>query len=111
MGGIECRMLYCQSAADLALQAPQIIEHLELHGTPLMMGAGQKAFTMVGICFDATSKEAAFLIVDPHYTGSDDLKTIIGKGWVGWKDLAFFKKEADGGLSTAVCRCVLRDWH
>lgn len=27
------------------------------------------------------------MIVDPHYTGKDDLKPILSKGWVGWKTL------------------------
>lgn len=29
--------------------------------------------------------ETAYLIVDPHYTGDDDIKTILEKGWVSWK--------------------------
>mmetsp|Transcript_80823 Transcript_80823/g.228765 ORF Transcript_80823/g.228765 Transcript_80823/m.228765 type:complete len:561 (+) Transcript_80823:76-1758(+) len=96
--GVECRMLYCQDAADLATQAPQLLRHLESQGTPVMMGAGQKAFTLVGLCHDGASGECAFLIVDPHYTGADDMKTILQKGWVGWKNLAFFEKEAGGGF-------------
>lgn len=31
--------------------------------------------------------QVAYLIVDPHYTGKDELKTILSKGWVGWKHL------------------------
>ena len=25
------------------------------------------------------------MIVDPHYTGKDEMKPILSKGWVGWK--------------------------
>ena len=40
--------------------------------------------------------QVAYLIVDPHYTGKDDLKAILSKGWVGWKLLG--------------CRCTDFSW-
>mmetsp|Transcript_45440 Transcript_45440/g.91736 ORF Transcript_45440/g.91736 Transcript_45440/m.91736 type:complete len:187 (-) Transcript_45440:31-591(-) len=94
--GVDCRMLYCQDAADMGSQVPQMLQHLESEGTPVMMGAGDYAFTLVGLRYDAATGESAFLICDPHYTGSDDMKTILQKGWVGWKPLSFFEKESAG---------------
>eukprot|EP00928_Gymnodinium_smaydae_P017876 TRINITY_DN16827_c0_g2_i2.p1 TRINITY_DN16827_c0_g2~~TRINITY_DN16827_c0_g2_i2.p1 ORF type:complete len:563 (-),score=130.69 TRINITY_DN16827_c0_g2_i2:82-1770(-) len=96
--GVDSRFLHCQDAADMAAQMPQVLQHLRREGTPVMMGAGQKAFTLVGLCYDSETGEVAFLIVDPHYTGADDLKTILAKGWVGWKKLDFFEKEAGTGF-------------
>merc|ERR1719401_909917 len=93
--GVDCRMLHCQDSADMASQVPQLLRHLESEGTPIMMGAGAYAYTLVGLCHDSSSGEAAFLIVDPHYTGADELKTILHKGWVGWKQLKFFKKGSE----------------
>merc|ERR1712060_1025809 len=69
--GVECKMVFCQDADDLLSKAPQMLQHLESEGTPIMMGAGQYAYTLVGICVDSAREEAAFLIVDPHYTGAD----------------------------------------
>jgi len=34
-----------------------------------------------------------FLILDPHYTGKDDLATIQNKGWCAWKDVSLFKEK------------------
>ena len=34
-----------------------------------------------------------FLIVDPHYTGRDDLKIVQDKGWCGWKTIQFWDKQ------------------
>ena len=31
-----------------------------------------------------------FLIVDPHYTGRDDLRLVQEKGWCGWKTTQFW---------------------
>merc|ERR1711972_286400 len=106
--GVDCRMLYCQDAADMAMQAPHVLHHLRTEGTPVMMGAGNYAYTLVGICYDAASGDVAFLIVDPHYTGADDLKPILQKGWVGWKNLDFFKKSTDGGFINCCLPMVSR---
>ena len=95
---VDCKMIYCQDAADMASQAPQMLQHFETEGTPIMMGAGMYAYTLVGLCFDSALGDVAYLIVDPHYTGHDDLKPIIQKGWVGWKNLEFFEKSTDGSF-------------
>ena len=49
-----------------------------------MIGGGQLAFTLLGVDFSEKSGDCAFLIMDPHYTGADDISQIIPK-WVGWK--------------------------
>ena len=59
-GGLSCRW------QNLALHA----------GTPIMMGGGVLAYTLLGIDYNERTGEAAFLILDPHYTGADDLKRI-----------------------------------
>lgn len=41
-----------------------------------MMGGGVLAYTLLGIDYNARTGEAAFLILDPHYTGADDLQRI-----------------------------------
>ena len=34
------------------------------------------------------------LILDPHYTGTEDIKTIHNKGWCGWKGQNFWNQTA-----------------
>lgn len=41
-----------------------------------MMGGGVLAYTLLGIDYNARTGETAFLILDPHYTGADDLPRI-----------------------------------
>jgi hypothetical protein len=38
--------------------------------------------------------EVKYLILDPHYTGGEDIKTITTKGWVAWKDVKFWDDKA-----------------
>lgn len=45
-------------------------------GTPIMVGGGVLAYTLLGIDFNPRTGEAAFLILDPHFTGADDLRRI-----------------------------------
>lgn len=48
-------------------------------GTPIMIGGGVLAYTLLGIAFDESSGAAAFLILDPHYTGAEELKKVQGE--------------------------------
>ena len=45
-------------------------------GTPIMIGGGVLAYTLLGIDWDEHSGRCAFLILDPHYTGAEDIKKI-----------------------------------
>ncbi|EEC69103.1 hypothetical protein OsI_38010 [Oryza sativa Indica Group] len=46
---------------------------------------GVLAYTLLGVDYNEASGDCAFLILDPHYTGADDLKKIVNGGWCGWK--------------------------
>lgn len=71
-----------------------LLSHFKIHGTPVMIGGGVLAHTLIGASRDADSDSSVnYLVLDPHYTGKDELKTIIGKGWVGWKDNNFWSKK------------------
>lgn len=48
-------------------------------------GGGVLAYTLLGVDYNEASGDCAFLILDPHYTGMDDLKKIVNAGWCGWK--------------------------
>ena len=58
----------------------------------MYVGGGKLAYTLLGVDWAEQSGEIRFLILDPHYTGFDDLGTIQDKGWVGWKSADLFDK-------------------
>jgi Ufm1-specific protease 2 len=60
-----------------------------------MIGGGVLAYTLLGIDYNESTGECAFLILDPHYTGHDDLSRIHAGQWVAWKRLG--DKAAAGG--------------
>jgi hypothetical protein len=62
----------------------KLLHHFQTQGTPVMIGGGELAFTLLGIAFDDKSGDARYLIMDPHYTGADEIGQIQPK-WVGWK--------------------------
>ena len=45
----------------------------------LFSGGGVLAHTILGVHFNESSGELKFLILDPHYTGGEDLKIIQDK--------------------------------
>ena len=65
----------------LPTHSPQLLEHFQTQGTPVIMGAGEYAYTMVGLVYDEASGEASYCIVDPHYTGAPPrLPHRLGRG-------------------------------
>ena len=62
----------------------KLLHHFETQGTPVMIGGGELAFTLLGVDFDERSGDMRYLIMDPHYQGADDLGLITPQ-WVGWK--------------------------
>lgn len=71
-----------------------LLSHFKIHGTPVMIGGGVLAHTLIGASRDPDSDtNVNYLVLDPHFTNKDDLKTILNKGWVGWKDNNFWSKK------------------
>ncbi|XP_003739147.1 ufm1-specific protease 2 [Galendromus occidentalis] len=91
---VDSKTIYVSSGAELATKANDLIDHFTEHGTPVMIGGGQLAHTILGVAVNDASEEVHFLILDPHYTGSEDLQTINGKGWCNWKPQTFWDKNS-----------------
>ncbi|KAK5978483.1 Ufm1-specific protease [Trichostrongylus colubriformis] len=91
--GIESRFIITNSGAEVAERARELALHFQTVGTPVMIGGGQLAHTILGVDFDENTGECGFLVLDPHYTGSEDLKTVLSKGWCGWKPPSFWNPE------------------
>lgn len=101
--GVGFRSLRAAAGPQLVDLAQELKHHFETQGTPVMMGGGQLAFTLLGIDYNASTGECAFLILDPHYTGSDDLDVIQTKPLAlegykaiacGWRRASTFAKNS-----------------
>lgn len=62
------------------------------------VGGGVLAHTILGVEFNTATNDVRYLILDPHYTGPEDLSTVISKGWCGWKNSDFWNKTAHYNL-------------
>ncbi|KAG0450047.1 hypothetical protein HPP92_026958 [Vanilla planifolia] len=83
--GVSCKILNVRSGAELPEKCRELARHFELQGTPIMIGGGVLAYTLLGVDYNEENGDCAFLILDPHYTGNDDIEKIINGGWCGWK--------------------------
>eukprot|EP00899_Mesostigma_viride_P025873 jgi/Mesvir1/6470/Mv19545-RA.1 len=92
--GVTCKILSVQSGSEMPGKARELARHFETEGTPIMIGGGVLAYTLLGVDFNEKTGECAFLILDPHYTGGEDIKSIHSGGWCGWKRA---QEEGDGG--------------
>lgn len=89
---VDSRIMHITSGAEMATKGSELAYHFESQGTPIMIGGGVLAHTIIGVDFNTNTGELKFLILDPHYTGTDDLQTIVNKGWCGWKGISFWDK-------------------
>ena len=64
----------------------------------LFTGGGVLAHTILGVEYNNATNDIRYLILDPHYTGAEDLSTVISKGWCGWKNSDFWNKTAHYNL-------------
>ncbi|KRX26554.1 Ufm1-specific protease 2, partial [Trichinella nelsoni] len=88
--GITCRTLSLNSREELTDWAEELRRHFHSAGTPVMIGGGNLAHTILGVSIDEETGEAKYLVLDPHYAGAEDLKSITQKGWCGWKTVDFW---------------------
>ena len=91
--GIDNQILYVPSGSELNSKGRELLYHFQHNKAPVMVGGGVFAYTILGVDYDKVKGECKFLILDPHYAGEDDIKTIINKGWCNWKTIEIFKKE------------------
>uniref|UniRef100_A0A1I8N7C5 Probable Ufm1-specific protease 2 n=1 Tax=Musca domestica TaxID=7370 RepID=A0A1I8N7C5_MUSDO len=91
---VDSKILHVSSGAELSTLASDLAMHFQTQGTPIMIGGGVLAHTIIGIDYNVQTGQIKFLILDPHYTGDDDLQTIQSKGWCGWKGMDFWDKKS-----------------
>lgn len=92
--GVNVKILCAANGEEVSALASDLAYHFETQGTPVMIGGGVLAHTILGINYDESSGEVKFLILDPHYTGPEKINTIVNKGWCGWKTKDFWKKNS-----------------
>lgn len=91
---VDSKILHVASGAELSTISSELAMHFQTQGTPVMIGGGVLAHTIIGVDYCVQTGQAKFLILDPHYTGADELSTIQIKGWCGWKGLDFWDKKS-----------------
>ena len=82
---LACKIIHLGSGDEFPSKARELALHFQTEGSPVMIGGGVLAYTLLGIDYDETTGDVRFLILDPHYTGREDIATIISKGWCAWK--------------------------
>lgn len=94
MYGITSKILFVSSGGDIPTKARELALHFQTQGTPVMIGGGMLAYGLLGVDFNEETGESEYLILDPHYTGDENIETITKKGWCAWKKADLFIKSA-----------------
>lgn len=94
---IQSKVITVADGSNMVSVAREIGQHFDTQGTPIMIGGGVLAYTLLGIDYNEDTGDCAFLILDPHYTGTDDIVKIQKGKWVAWKQVGD-KATAGGDL-------------
>lgn len=114
---ITSKILFVSTGAELSTKARELAMHFQTQGTPIMTGqpliyipmesllssdldcmviwsfcfsgGGVLAQTILGVDWNEDTGEVKYLILDPHYTGDEDLKTIQDKVYISCIDMRF----------------------
>lgn len=106
-GQVTSRILSASSGGDLPTLSRELVHHFTTQRTPVMIGGGSLAHTILGIEYNERTGDARYLVLDPHYTGPDDVAVIQSKGWCGWKAATFFGAAEHYNLCLPQCPSVL----
>lgn len=90
---IDCRIHQCPSGEEMVGAGQILLRHFQTQGTPVMIGGGVLAHTILGVDYNQDIGSIKFLILDPHYIGPEELRLVLGK-WCGWKSVTFWDKTA-----------------
>ncbi|XP_063413319.1 ufm1-specific protease 2-like [Mytilus trossulus] len=96
--GVTSKIMFVSAGADLSSKGRELAQHFTTQGTPIMIGGGVLAHTILGVDFNDVTGDLKFLILDPHFTGAEELKVIQDKGWCGWKGTDFWDQTAHYNL-------------
>lgn len=79
MLGVDSKIINVSKGSEFNEKARELEYHFETEGTPIMIGGGAYAYTILGIDFNELTGDIRYLVLDPHYVGADDIKTVINK--------------------------------
>lgn len=83
--GVEYHVVSKPSHQEVSSIARELIHHFSTEGTPVSIGGGVLAYTLLGVSFDDQTGEVEMLILDPHYKGKDEIDPILKGGWIKWR--------------------------
>ena len=75
---------------DMPLKGRDLMLHFQSHGSPVMVGGNNLAHTILGVVCNEHTGEVHWLILDPHFTGAEDINVVQNKGWCAWKGSNFW---------------------
>lgn len=99
---VTFKIIFVRTGEELGNIAREVAKHFQTQGTPIMIGGGALAFTIIGVAWNDQTGATEYLILDPHYTGEDVLNTIQDRvvmleGYkataCGWRGIDTFSKK------------------
>ena len=98
---VVCKILHAPDGPRVGSFVEELENHFDTLGSPVMVGGSVLAYTIIGIAVNDKapllpdgSPDIKYLILDPHYTGKENLDTILSRKWCAWQEPSIFRKDA-----------------
>lgn len=66
---VSCKLIYLAHARELADHSDTLHKHFDEVGTPAVMGVGDYAYTLLGVCTARkTGRQKHLLLFSPHHS-------------------------------------------
>ncbi|XP_022092880.1 ufm1-specific protease 1-like [Acanthaster planci] len=91
---VPCKILHVNSGTELIDKIPDLLQHFQEVGSPVMMGGDTDASSkgIVGICIG--QQQTCLLVLDPHFYGDPTFDTLTSSSYLLWKPLDSFMENS-----------------
>mmetsp|Transcript_4002 Transcript_4002/g.5833 ORF Transcript_4002/g.5833 Transcript_4002/m.5833 type:complete len:551 (-) Transcript_4002:136-1788(-) len=73
---VDCRFLMSSNGVELNKLTNEFARHFETNYCPIVACGGKLALVIIGVVTNPTTGDTKYLIADPHYKGTDTLRSI-----------------------------------
>ncbi|KAF3852352.1 hypothetical protein F7725_005707 [Dissostichus mawsoni] len=98
---VTSKIMFVSQGSELASKGRELANHFLTEGTPIMIGGGVLAHTILGVAWSETTGQIRYLILDPHYTERRTYRLSQTRAGVAGKDQIFGTK-----LLIIICVCL-----
>ncbi|XP_071808497.1 ufm1-specific protease 1-like [Asterias amurensis] len=87
---VPCKIVHVNSGTELLQKIPELLQHFQAFGSPIMMGGDSDASSKGIVGVYVGKKNSYLLVLDPHFYGIPTFEILQSSSYLLWKPLDSF---------------------